>query len=85
MDAHSFQFGQVVGYRFGGVVGQEGVADARRLHPVQEVDGEGEELAAQIDGSVHVQGKMFDLAQFRLHFGRKGLVVILFHVGKDRD
>ena len=75
-DAHPGEFFQVIGYRTGRVVGEEGVADAEGVQAAQEVEGEGEDVAAQVDGAVHIQGDVLEAAQpFRLRRAERLIVV----------
>ena len=54
--------------------------DAEGVEPREEVEGVGEDLAAEVDGPVHVQGDMPELPQpFRLR-GRQRLIIIGGHI-----
>ncbi len=62
-DAQRFEFVQVVGDGFGGVVGQERIADSQLFQPFEEGFGVGEERHAHVDRAVHVERHVSDAAQ----------------------
>lgn len=72
VDAEAAEFFDVATRAGGGVVGEEGAAEAERLDLGEETEGEGEKLLSQIERAIQIQGEMLDVPEF-LH--RTGVCV----------
>ena len=80
MNAHSLQLLQVGGHGAGRIVGEERISDAGLLEVIEKAYRVRKYILPEINGTVHIQGDVFDSGEFCPHFRSQFLVVILFHI-----